>query len=98
MEWRIQLKAKGLNQWVLEAEQNFTAARDLLDVLETEEAQLRKVWKSSAMELWEEEFHLLLAKTRRQIKAMQKLILSLNEAACTLSRVEKEMEHCAEEI
>lgn len=93
MEWKIQLKTKGLNQWILEAEQSLTEARDLLDILETQEAQLGNVWKSSAMELWEEEFWLLLTKIRRRIKEMQKLTLRLHEAACTLAQVEKEMEH-----
>lgn len=93
MEWKIQLKTKGLNQWILEAEQNLTEVRDLLDILETQETQLGSIWKSSAMELWEKEFHLLLIKIRRRLKEMQNLILCLQEAACALAQVEKEMEH-----
>ena len=98
MEWEIQLKTKGLNQWILGAEQKLTQVRDLLDVLKTEEAQLKKVWKSSAMEMWEKEFWLLLVKARRQLKEMQKLILLLDESACALAQSEKKMEHSAEEI
>lgn len=92
MECKIQLKTRGLNQWMLEAEQSLTEVRDLLDILETQEAQLGNVWKSSAMELWENEFHLLLIKVRRRLKEMQKLILCLHEAARTLAQAEKEME------
>ena len=98
MEWNIQLMTKRLDQWMADAEQKFTGGRDLLDVLETEEDTLKKVWKSGAMEQWEREFHLLIAKLRTQLKEMQKLMLVLGEAADQLSQVEKDMMYDAEKL
>ena len=98
MEWNIQLMTKRLDQWMADAEQKFTGVRDLLDVLETEEDTLKKVWKSGAMEQWEREFHLLIAKLRTQLKEMQKLMLVLGEAADQLAQVEKDMMYDAEKL
>ena len=98
MEWSIQLTTKRLNQWMTDAKQKFTRVRDLLDVLETEEDTLKKVWKSGAMEHWEREFHLLIAKLRTQLKEMEKLMLVLGEAADRLAQVEKDMLYDAEKL
>lgn len=98
MEWNIQLMTKRLDQWMTDAEQKFTRVRDLLDVLETEEDTLKKVWKSGAMEQWEKEFHLLIAKLRTQLKEMQKLLLILDEAADRLAQAEKDMMYDAEKL
>lgn len=98
MEWNIQLKTKGLNQWIADTEQELTAARDLLDILESEEEELKKVWKSSAMEQWEREFHLLLAKIRTQLKEMQKILLTLGDTAYSLAQIEKDMMSAVEKI
>lgn len=98
MEWNIQLMTKRLNQWMANAEQKFTRVRDLLDLLETEEDTLKKAWKSGAMEQWEREFHLLIAKLRTQLKEMQKLMLVLDDAAERLAQVEKDMMYDAEKL
>lgn len=98
MEWNIQLTTKRLDQWKTDTEQKFTRVRDLLDVLEAEEDTLKKVWKSGAMEQWEREFQLLIAKLRTQLKEMQKLILALGEAADRLAQIEKDMMYDAEKL
>lgn len=98
MEWNIQLMTKRLDQWMTDAEQKFTRVRDLLDVLETEEDTLKKVWKSGAMVQWERKFHLLIAKLRTQLKEMQRLMLVLGEAADRLAQVEKDMMYDAEKL
>ncbi len=98
MEWNIQLMTKRLEQWMTDAEQKFTRVRDLLDVLETEEDTLKKVWKSDAMEQWERRFHLLIAKLRTQLKEMQKQMLVLGEAADRLAQIEKNMLYDAEKL
>ena len=59
---------------------------------------LKKVWKSGAMEQWEREFQLLIAKLRTQLKEMQKLILVLGEAADRLAQIEKDMMYDAEKL
>lgn len=98
MEWNIQLMTRKLDQWMTDAEQKFTRVRDLLDVLEAEEDTLKKVWKSGAMEQWEREFHLLIAKLRTQLKEMQKLMVVLDEVADRLAQVEKDMLYDAEKL
>ncbi|MDE7444937.1 MAG: hypothetical protein K2N15_04425 [Lachnospiraceae bacterium] len=98
MEWNIQLMTRKLDQWMTDAEQKFTRVRDLLDVLEAEEDTLKKAWKSSAMEQWEWEFQLLIAKLRTQLKEMQKLMVVLDEAADRLAQVEKDMLYDAEKL
>lgn len=98
MEWSVQLMTNGLNQWMEDAQQQLTMARDFVDILESEEAQLKENWKSSAMRQWEKEFHLLLAKIRKQLKEMQRLLLLLRDRADLLARMEKNMASAAEKI
>ncbi|MBD5548079.1 MAG: hypothetical protein HDQ97_11880 [Lachnospiraceae bacterium] len=98
MEWNVQLKTKGLEQWVEETEQKLTRVRDLLDVLEMEEDTLKNVWKSNAMQQWEREFYFLLAGIRMQVKEVQKRMLVLGEMADSLIQIEKEIMHDVEKL
>lgn len=98
MEWNIQLKTKGLDSWMTDMEVKLTRVRDLLDVLETEEDELKKVWKSSAMRQWEREFYLLLARIRTQLKEIQKRMMVLGEIADSLAQIEEEIMYDAERL
>lgn len=96
MDWNIQLNTSGLNNWISHMEQKLTAAKDLLDVLETEEEQLKNIWDSAAKEQWESRLKLLINQAKVSIEEMQKLLLLVNEAASILAQMEKGMVYAAE--
>lgn len=98
MEWEIQLNAGGWKEWLLKMEQELTALRDLADILEGEEQGLRDIWESDVTRQWEKGFQDHMTLLRACFKEMEGLLLSLDEGAYALAKLEASMILAAEKL
>ncbi|NBJ93588.1 hypothetical protein [Parablautia muri] len=90
-DWSIQLKTAGLNGWIVSIEENLTMVKDFLDILEQEEKALKRVFDSEARLQWEKVFQDGIAEIREKMIEMEKITLSVEELAQTLTELEKSM-------
>ncbi len=98
MEWEIQLNAGGWKEWLLKMEQEVTAARDLLDILETEGQVLGDIWEGAAMKQWESGWREQITLLRTCLREMGELLLILDEGAYALAKLEAGMALAAEKL
>ncbi len=98
MEWEIQLNAGEWKEWLLRMEQELTAARDLLDILETEEQRLEDIWEGSVMKQWESGWKEQIALLRACLREMEELLLILDEGAYALAKLEAGVALAAEKL
>lgn len=96
MDWNVQLKTTGFNDWIAFMEQKLTRVKDLLEILEAEEEQLKNTWDSASMRQWEKEFKTFMGQVREAAEEMKKLILAVSEIASVLAEMEKGMASAAE--
>lgn len=90
-DWNIQLKAAGLNGWIMSVEESLTKVKDFLAVLEQEEQGLKTVFDSGARLQWEKGFQNEITGIREKVAEMEEITLWAEELARTLIELEKSM-------
>lgn len=96
--WKIQLQAAGLNKWLDDMEQKLTIAQDMLDMIETETEQLKKIWESEAGRRWKAEFQVQIGELRNRISKMKESVLALGETSRLLADMESNMTLSADQL
>ncbi len=94
----VQLKAAGLNGWIIQTEESLTKVRECLDIVETEEKDLGRVYEGGAKQQWEVGFQDGVGQVREHVEKMGKLILAVNETAQDLVRLELKMVGMANDL